>query len=151
MWIYHPLPAPSSERLHLRIIYRSFNPQAAGTYFTLACGPGVISNAVYHSKSVRNHFTVNDKRMLNKIKHLYTHHFDVRNCHPSVAKGWFSLWSDDSFRHLYTSKWWLLIFYLVFLSFLVIYLNVKWFDQFFFKILSLSPVLLQNGSFIGVE
>ena len=36
-----------------------FNPQAAGGLFhTLACGAGVFSDTVNHSKSVRNDFTV---------------------------------------------------------------------------------------------
>ena len=44
------------------------------------------------------------------------------------------------------------IFY--FLSFFIIYLTVKWFltnFDFFFFFSSLSPVLIQNGSFIGVK
>ena len=94
----------------------------------------------------------------NKIKDLY--------CRPTIAKGCFSLSSDGSFGHLFAQKWWLLIFYLgFFLSFLIIYLNVKWFltdFRFFFFFfflrkfslslsLSLSPVLIQNGSYISVK
>ena len=50
------------------------NPQAV--FHTLACGQGVFSNTINHSKSVRNHFTV--KKMIKNgkkkqdIKELYS-------------------------------------------------------------------------------
>ena len=41
------------------ILYCSnINPQAAGAYFTLACGAGVFNDTINHSKSVGNYFTV---------------------------------------------------------------------------------------------
>ena len=66
----------------------------------------------------------------------------VRNCHPTTEKICPSLWSDDNFRHLVTSKWWVQIFYFVcFLPFFINYLTVKWFvtDSEWFTISSKTP------------
>ena len=148
MWIYHPC---LSHQVNCYICVLSVvqPPSSRGILHTCLWAGG-FQWCCISFKISQKPFYSQWQRIMNKIKHLYTHHFEVRNCHPSVAKGWFSLWSDDSFRHFFASKWWLLIFYLAFLSFLVIYLNVKWFDQFFFKF-SLSPVLIQNGSFISAK
>ena len=50
---------PSYYKLLVGAFENPLDPQAAGGVFhTLACRPGVFSDTVNHSKSVRNRFTV---------------------------------------------------------------------------------------------
>ena len=85
-------------------------------------------------------------------KKICTRHFDVQNCRLTIEKGLIfamvgqQFWTYLRIEMVSTDLLW------CFLPFFIIYLTVKWFlpDFFFLISLSLSPVLIQNESFIGV-